>query len=77
MKEAPREHLARWQQLVHPLWLADLQIGKPVVFAAPRGVEGVRGGLGIPKGPSAEPHPGAGLASTPNGWKGTAVEQGL
>lgn len=35
-KSAPREHLARWQQLVHPLWLADLQAGKPVV-AAPKG----------------------------------------
>ena len=35
-KEAPREHLARWQQLVHPLWLADLQAGKPVI-AAPKG----------------------------------------
>lgn len=35
-KSAPREHLARWQQLVHPRWLADLQEGKPVV-AAPKG----------------------------------------
>lgn len=35
-KDAPRERLARWQQLVHPLWLADLQAGKPVV-AAPKG----------------------------------------
>jgi len=35
-KTAPREHLARWQQLVYPRWLADLQEGKPVV-AAPKG----------------------------------------
>src|SRR5690606_12302659 len=33
---APREYLARWQQLVYPRWLADLQEGKPVV-AAPKG----------------------------------------
>ncbi|MGY3914454.1 sulfurtransferase [Aeromonas australiensis] len=33
---APREHLARWQQLVYPRWLADLQEGKPVA-AAPKG----------------------------------------
>ena len=32
----PREQLARWQQLVHPHWLADLQAGKPVA-AAPKG----------------------------------------
>ena len=35
-KAAPREYLARWQQLVYPRWLADLQEGKPVV-AAPKG----------------------------------------
>ncbi len=35
-KTAPREHLARWRQLVYPRWLADLQEGKPVV-AAPKG----------------------------------------
>ena len=35
-QSAPREHLARWQQLVYPLWLADLQAGKPVA-AAPKG----------------------------------------
>ena len=35
-KDAPREYLARWQQLVYPLWLADLQAGKPVA-AAPKG----------------------------------------
>lgn len=33
---APRESLARWQQLVYPRWLADLQEGKPVA-AAPKG----------------------------------------
>ncbi|PJG58605.1 rhodanese-like domain-containing protein [Aeromonas cavernicola] len=35
-QSAPREALARWQQLVHPRWLADLQAGKPVT-AAPQG----------------------------------------
>ena len=56
-------HLARWQQLVHPLWLADLQAGKPVI-AAPRGVEGVRGGLGIPKAYLLSHIPGAGYIDT-------------
>ncbi|MCS3461793.1 sulfurtransferase [Aeromonas sp. BIGb0445] len=35
-QEAKRERLVRWQQLVYPQWLADLQAGKPVV-AAPKG----------------------------------------
>lgn len=35
-QQAERVHLARWQQLVYPQWLADLQAGKPVA-AAPKG----------------------------------------
>ena len=63
MERGAPGHLARWKQLVHPLWLADLQAGKPVI-AAPRGVEGVRGGLGIPKAYLLSHIPGAGYIDT-------------
>ena len=67
-KTAPREHLARWQQLVYPRWLADLQEGKPVV-AAPKGDWKLfEVAWGSPKAYLLSHIPGP-ATSTPTGWK--------
>ena len=76
-KEAPREHLARWQQLVHPL-LAGGLAGRQAGHRRPRGGSGrCSRWTGDPQGLSAEPHSGSRLHRHQPAGRGAAVEQGL